>query len=80
MKNNSKLLYLKKRVNSKDVRLNSKKLVPVSPNRKRKRKKELRDRKEWTDPETPEEESHSQANSQRDTDKSTEKALITLSS
>jgi hypothetical protein len=55
MRNNCNWLYPRKHVSSKDVRLSSKKPVPDSPNRKRKRKKERIDLKEVIDLEAPEE-------------------------
>ena len=76
MRNNCNWLYQKKLVSSKDVKLNSKKLVPVSPNQKRKRKKELIDLKEVKDLEEQEEENHSSHKNKREIDKSIEKEVI----
>jgi hypothetical protein len=76
MRNNCNWLYQKKVVSSKDVKLNSKKLVPVSPNQKRKRKKELIDLKEVKDLEELEEENHSSHKNKREIDKSIEKEVI----
>ena len=63
-------------MSSKDVRLSSKKPVPDSPNRKRKRKKERIDLKEVIDLEAPEEENHSSHKNKREIDKSIKKELI----